>query len=97
MDHRPDDTEDYMGFTIELWTDEHAEDPRQCDNLGKMVCSHRRYKLGDKHSLSVGDIQELTERNDVLWLPLYLYDHSGITMRTTSFADPWDSGQVGII
>ena len=30
-------------------------------------------------------------------LPLYLYDHSGITMRTSSFSCPWDSGQVGII
>lgn len=30
-------------------------------------------------------------------LPLYLYDHSGITMRTSAFSDPWDSGQVGWI
>jgi hypothetical protein len=30
-------------------------------------------------------------------LPLYLYDHSGITMRTDSFECPWDSGQVGFI
>ena len=31
------------------------------------------------------------------WLPLYLYDHSGITMNTGGFSCPWDSGQVGII
>lgn len=30
-------------------------------------------------------------------LPLYLYDHGGITMRTSSFSCPWDSGQVGFI
>ncbi len=30
-------------------------------------------------------------------LPLYLYDHSGITMRTGPFSCPWDSGQVGLI
>ena len=30
-------------------------------------------------------------------LPLYLYDHSGITMSTTSFSCGWDSGQVGYI
>lgn len=30
-------------------------------------------------------------------LPLYLYDHSGITMSTSPFSCPWDSGQVGII
>jgi hypothetical protein len=30
-------------------------------------------------------------------LPLYLYDHSGITMSTTPFNCSWDSGQVGYI
>lgn len=30
-------------------------------------------------------------------LPLYLYDHSGITMNTGGFLCPWDSGQVGYI
>lgn len=29
-------------------------------------------------------------------LPLYLMDHSGISMRTSAFSCPWDSGQVGI-
>jgi hypothetical protein len=28
-------------------------------------------------------------------LPLYLYDHSGITMNTSGFSCQWDSGQVG--
>lgn len=32
-----------------------------------------------------------------LVLPLYLFDHSGITMNTTGFSCPWDSGQVGYI
>jgi hypothetical protein len=32
-----------------------------------------------------------------LMLPLYLMDHSGISMSTGSFGDPWDSGQVGWI
>lgn len=30
-------------------------------------------------------------------LPLFLYDHSGITMSCAPFHCPWDSGQVGII
>lgn len=30
-------------------------------------------------------------------LPLYLYDHSGITMNTSGFNCRWDSGQVGWI
>lgn len=30
-------------------------------------------------------------------LPLYLYDHSGITMSTSPFSCPWDSGMIGAI
>jgi hypothetical protein len=30
-------------------------------------------------------------------LPLFMLDHSGITMKTTPFGDSWDSGQVGFI
>lgn len=30
-------------------------------------------------------------------LPLYLYDHSGLTMNTGGFSCQWDSGQVGWI
>lgn len=33
----------------------------------------------------------------IIWEPLYLYDHSGITMSTSPFSCRWDSGQVGII
>lgn len=30
-------------------------------------------------------------------MPLYLYDHSGLSISTESFHDPWDSGQVGFV
>lgn len=29
--------------------------------------------------------------------PLYLFDHSGITVSTTPFSCPWDSGKIGYI
>ena len=29
--------------------------------------------------------------------PIFMYDHSGITINTTGFSCPWDSGQVGWI
>lgn len=35
--------------------------------------------------------------NHVAILPLYLFDHSGLTISTSDFNDPWDSGQVGYI
>jgi len=36
-------------------------------------------------------------RKRYIILPLYLYDHSGITMSTSPFGCGWDSGQVGFI
>lgn len=46
------------------------------------------------------DIQEAIDAvlaKHIIELPLYLYDHSGITMSTTGFSCHWDSGQVGFI
>lgn len=40
--------------------------------------------------------QEKINKDNVM-LPLFLYDHSGITMSTSPFGDRWDSGQVGWI
>jgi hypothetical protein len=37
------------------------------------------------------------QKSRILMLPLYLYDHSGITMATTPFTCTFDSGQVGLI
>lgn len=33
--------------------------------------------------------------SDIVMQPLYLYDHSGLTISTGRFSCPWDSGQVG--
>ncbi len=44
-------------------------------------------------------LNELEERfyKEYIALPLYLYDHSGITISTGAFSCPWDSGKVGYI
>lgn len=44
-----------------------------------------------------GKIREKVLNQHYVILPLYLYDHSGITMNTTGFSCRWDSGQVGFI
>ena len=92
-------------YLIEVHQDESPESPRNWDNLGKMICFHRRYNLGDKHDYDHNNYSgweeqrkdiEKTENTCVI-LPLYLYDHSGITMSTSPFSCNWDSGQVGWI
>lgn len=91
---------EYKGYTINIDQDDIPESPRDWDNLGTMVCFHRRYDLGDKHNFSVEDIKEYVNNPDVISLPLYLYDHSGVWMSTNRnypFNDYWDAGQVGYI
>lgn len=90
---------------LKIFIDESPENPRTWDNLGTMVCFHRRYDLGDKHNYSSSDYDSWDEMESAIIkqedvaviLPLYLYDHSGITMNTTGFSCGWDSGQVGFI
>jgi hypothetical protein len=48
------------------------------------------------NELNDEELMEIIEQHVVI-LPLFLYDHSGVTMRTSSFNDRWDSGQVGWI
>ncbi len=93
-------------YILEIFPDEPHESPRDWDNLGTMICFHRRYNLGDKNDIinsddfsSWNEQMEWIEKNikPCVILPLYLYDHSGITMSTSSFSCGWDSGQVGWI
>ena len=43
------------------------------------------------------DLRTAMIRCHFVYLPLYVYEHSGITMSASSFSCPWDSGQVGFI
>jgi hypothetical protein len=48
-------------------------------------------------AMSFKDKWKLLERNGIAYLPLYIYEHSGITISTGGFSCPWDSGQAGWI
>lgn len=44
-------SEEYKGFAINWFYDEDPQNPRtEWDNLGHMICWHRRHSLGDKHN-----------------------------------------------
>lgn len=85
--------------------DDFAEDPREWDNLTTMICFHNRYDLGDKHNYSADDysgwdaMEEAIMRDEkpLVIKPLYMYDHSGITISTEPFGCRWDSGQIGFV
>jgi hypothetical protein len=93
-------------YELKIERDEDPMNPRtEWDNLGTMVCFHNRYDLGDKTDYRSEDYNGwdelkqgiLENEGEVVILPLYLYDHSGITISTSSFSCRWDSGQIGFI
>lgn len=90
--------EQKYGLTVKYIQDEDALNPRkEFDNFGTMACFHRHYTLGDKDNCNIDDLKALVGGKDYISLPLYLYDHSGLTISTSPFSCSWDSGQVGYI
>jgi len=91
-------------YRLKIVQDTDAESPRTGnDNLGTMVCWHRKYNLGDKHLFqSPEDFKEEINERNALILPLHLYDHTVLALSIESFAGKaphaaWDSSQIGYI
>ena len=86
-----------------------GDSPRDWDNLGKIVAFHKRYNLGDKTDIrsdmfngwAAMEKHLIKVKKACVILPIYMYDHSGITINTTGFgaidSDRWDWGQIGFI
>lgn len=66
---------------------------RRCERRFKLDCRESERECMEYRK------EQIEEAFDSLYisLPLFLYDHSGITMNTKGFHCPWDSGQVGFI
>jgi len=93
---------------LKVFFDENPENPRDWEDLGRMLCLHKRYNLGDRHNLDTDNFRDWSDiekylredLNAAVVLPLYLYDHGGISISTSRvypYNDEWDSGQVGFI
>lgn len=61
--------EKYRGFTIKVEDDPEPNDPREWDNLGTMICAHRRYILGDEQDRGSFDSLEDMYNHLVSQLP----------------------------
>lgn len=85
-------------ISFEIIHDEHAENPRhESDTFGTFAMWHGRYNFGDvSPKVAPCDYKAKMPKGSIV-LPVYMYDHSGLTIRTTPFSCPWDSGQIGII
>lgn len=73
------------------------------DSRVKFAFSHKRYSLPNDSGLDLLTMNGWKEVEESLRsqceaktiLPVYMLDHSGVTIRTTPFGDRWDSGQIG--
>lgn len=59
------------------------------------------YKYGNDFDYWILE-EELTHPDyeypsSIVCLPVYMYDHGGVTINTDGFSCPWDSGKIGII
>lgn len=97
MKNSPMETIEYRGFKIEVYYDWDPMNPiTDWDMLGKFVCFHKKYDLSnDQRFKSPDELMEYVKENKCRLYPLYLYDHSGITISLSPFSCRWDSGQVG--
>lgn len=93
------DTIKYRGYTINIYPDECGENPiTSWDMLGTFACWHRRYNLSNTFDFPHrGDFEAFEKENKLVKFPLYLYDHSGITISLSPFSCPWDSVKVGFV
>jgi hypothetical protein len=87
-------------LNYEIETDDHSFSPREWDNLGVIVTWHRRYGLGDQQPTHAPSewLDNLKARDpSAIVIPVYMYEHGGITISTSPFNCRFDSGQLGYI
>lgn len=91
---------------LRIVLDECEESPREWDNLGKIVCWHKRYLMpqeGPQKFETPEDFNNYLKEigYKALILPIFMYDHSGVSISTSGnqypFNDYWDAGQIGYI
>ena len=93
-----EETITYKGYEAYIRQDAWNNDsPRKWENLGTCVFAGKYSHLGDRTDID-NDTQIRKEYGkDAIILPVYGYSHSGLTIATTPFSCPWDSGRLGSI
>lgn len=89
---------EHAGKIIKIYYDEDPPNPREdFEHISIMVYWHRRNVVGDKRVSEPMTEEEVREAYPGILaiLPVYLYQHSGMTIATTPFTCSFDSGQVG--
>lgn len=89
------------GDTLAIWNDTDPINPRgDWDNFGSFMvkdsCPYVKAEADCILNFYSRDADEkLLEKAGYIFLPVYVLDHSGVSMSTKAFGCPWDSGQIG--
>lgn len=94
------------GYAVEIYPDRDVENPHAwCSST--LCIAHRRHNFGgerlssDANSIEEAFAWHLAEQGmherDIICLPVYIYEHGGIALKSSSFGDRWDSGQLGFL
>jgi hypothetical protein len=70
------------------------------DEVRLALADSELVEYDDHDDYQVSDLYEIAqEARDTIAavLPVYMYEHSGVTLNTSGFSCPWDSGQIGFI
>lgn len=92
---REDWVYDDTDLDLETWRQHKIESCEICDGDGE-IDNPNYTELDDPESIRKGLDTVDPDEEHIFLLPLYLYEHSGITMSTTPFGCRWDSGQAGM-
>ena len=93
-----------QGFRLAIYNDSDTENPREFGPDSVMVSFHRNCSLPNESDYDKNDFPSFSEMRkqfekefDIACiLPIWLYDHSGVSL-STSRTCQWDSMQVGFI
>ncbi len=94
----------YKGYTIEIEREDCPQNPlKQWDGQVLFCLNHRRYNLHNDTVFDTADFEGWKEVKEAIEdeysplaiLPINMYDHGGVTIKTIPFGCSWDSGQIG--
>lgn len=93
---RPENEEEYLE-TVCCAVKDHLEPGMESRILCEMLDWFYAYQSDGEYVKATRKLKQAVEyaQSKAIIVPLYMYEHSSIALSTSTFSDPWDSGQVG--
>ena len=106
MREDPIETIEYKSYTINIYSDLSDRSPREWDNFSEIaIPKASKWAIGDvelscevcRKGKDYVEKMLIENYGALLIKPLYIFEHTGVCIRTTPFNDLWDSGFLGFV